>query len=59
MDNIICYMAATALAGKMLDQGIIKMKEFLAFEDRMRVKYGLPECSLYRDLHLLYDPDRR
>ena len=59
MDNIIRYVAAMALAGKMLDQGIIKMKEFLAFEDRMRVKYDLPECSLYRDLRLLYYPDRR
>ena len=59
MDNIIRYMAALALAGKMLDQGIIKMKEFLAFEDRMRVKYDLPECSLYRDLRLLYDAYRR
>ena len=59
MNNIIRYVAAMTLAGKMLDQGIIKMKEFLAFEDRMRVKYDLPECSLYRDLRLLYDLDRR
>ena len=59
MDKIIRYLAAMTLAGKMLDQGIIKMKEFLAFEERMRVKYDLPKCSLYRDLRLLYDADRR
>jgi len=58
-DNIICYMAAMAIAGSMLDSGTITRKEFLAFEEKMRLKYEIPKCSLYRDFHLLYPPDQR
>ena len=57
-DNIICYMAAMTLANQMLDSGTVTRKEFLAFEEKMRLKYGLVECSLYRDFHLLYPPAR-
>ena len=53
-DNIICYIAAMSIAGRMLDSGSITRKEFLVFEEKMRVKYALPKCSLYRDFHLLY-----
>ena len=59
MDNIIRYLAAMTLANKMLDDSIITRREFLAFEKRIREKYGLPECSLYRDIHLLYPLDQR
>ena len=59
MDNIIRYLAAMTLAYKMLDDSIITRREFLAFEKRIREKYGLPECSLYRDIHLLYPLDQR
>ena len=58
-DNIICYMAAMATADRMLDSGMITRKEFLVFEEKMRLKYGLPKCSLYRDFHLLYPLDLR
>ena len=58
-DNIICYVAAMTLAGGMLDSGTITRKEFLVFEEKMRLKYELPECSLYRDIHLLYPLDQR
>ena len=58
-NNIICYMAAMTLANRMLDSATITLKEFLAFEDKMRLKYGLPECSLYRDFHLLYPLKQR
>ena len=59
VDNIIRYLATMALANKMLDDSIITRREFLAFEKRMREKYELPECSLYRDIHLLYPLDQR
>ena len=58
-DNIICYVAAMTIAGRMLDSGTITRKEFLVFEEKMRLKYDLPKCSLYRDLHLLYPLDQR
>ena len=58
-DNIICYIAAMSIAGRMLDSGSITRKEFLVFEEKMRVKYVLPKCSLYRDFHLLYPLDQR
>ena len=58
-DNIICYMAAMAIACRMLSSGKITRKEFLVFEEKMRLKYELPQCSLYRDFHLLYPPDQR
>ena len=59
VDNIIRYLAAMILANKMLDDSIITRREFLAFEKRMLKKYELPECSLYRDIHLLYPLDQR
>ena len=58
-DNIICYMAVMAIAGRMFSTGTITRKEFLVFEEKMRLKYELPKCSLYRDFHLLYPPDQR
>ena len=58
-DNIICYLAAMTLANQMLNSGTITRKEFLVFEEKMRLKYELPKCSLYRDFHLLYPPDQR
>ncbi len=58
-NNIICYVAAMTMAGRMLDSGTITRKEFLAFEEKMRLKYEIPKCSLYRDFHLLYPLDQR
>ena len=58
-DNIINYLATMTLASQMLDSGTITRKEFLLFESKMLQKYNLPECSLYRDFHLLYPLDMR
>ena len=57
-NHIIRYMAAITLANRMLDQALLTRREFLAFENKMHQKYGLPECSLYRDFHLLCPPSR-
>ena len=57
--NVISYIAAMTIAGKMLDSGTITRKEFLVFEEKMRLKYELPKCSFYRDFHLLYPLDQR
>ena len=58
-NNIIYYVTAMTIAGRMLDSGTITRKEFLVFEEKMRLKYELPKCSLYRDFHLLYPLDQR
>ena len=58
-NNIIYYVTAMTIAGSMLDSGTITRKEFLAFEEKMRLKYEIPKCSLYRDFHLLYPLDQR
>ena len=58
-NNIIYYVTAMTMAGSMLDSGMITRKEFLAFEEKMRLKYEIPKCSLYRDFHLLYPLDQR
>ena len=38
----------------MLRKKIIRMDEFLAFEEKMRVKYHLPLNSIFRD-HLIIE----
>ena len=58
-NNIIYYVTAMTIAGSMLDSGTITRKEFLAFEEKMRLIYEIPKCSLYRDFHLLYPLDQR
>ena len=58
-ESIIRYIAAMTIANQMLDSGTITRKEFLVFEEKTRKKYGISECSLYRDFHLLYSLDQR
>ena len=58
-NNIIYYVTAMTIAGSMLDSGTITRKEFLVFEEKMRLNYEIPKCSLYRDFHLLYPLDQR
>jgi len=58
-NNIIYYVTAMTMAGRMLDSGTLTRKEFLVFEEKMRLKYEIPKCSLYRDFHLLYPLDQR
>ena len=57
--NIINYINAISMAKNMLAQGMITRKEFQIFEVRMLRKYGLPERSLYRDLHLIQSAVQR
>ena len=57
--TLVPYLAAMALANQMLDNALITLKEFLTFENSLRLKYGLQECSLYRDFHLLYPSKQR
>ena len=52
------YMAAITLANRLLEQALLTRREFLTFEEKMRRKYSLPKCSLYRDFHLIYPPSR-
>ena len=58
-NNIIYYVTAMTMAGRMLDSGTLTRKVFLVFEEKMRLKYEIPKCSLYRDFHLLYPLDKR
>ena len=58
-DNVRNYILTITMANKLLDNSIITRKEFLVFEEKMRLKYNIPKCSLYRDFHLLYSLDQR
>lgn len=51
--SVVRYIGTMTLAGRLLDKGLITRKEFLAFEERLRAKYGLDKNSIYRDFHLL------
>ena len=57
-DNVTSYLVAVTLAGRMLDRRLISRKEFAAFEEKMRLKYGLEKGSIYRDHRLLCVPVR-
>ena len=57
--SVISYISAMALATDLLEQKSITRKEFLSFEGKMREKYGLPKCSIYRDFHLIYPKNKR
>ena len=48
-NDIIRYHAAIAQARVMLRLKIIHINEFLAFEEKMRVKYHLSPNSIFRD----------
>ena len=56
--NITGYLSSMALAGRMLDRKLIGRREFVSFEEKMRVRYGLEKGSIYRDHRLLCVPDR-
>lgn len=57
--NIIRYVGAMAMAGKLLDKGLIGRREFLSFEEGLRVKYGLDKNSIYRDYRLISPGSKR
>ena len=56
--NITGYLSSMTLAGRMLDRKLIGRREFVSFEEEMRVRYGLEKGSIYRDHRLLCVPDR-
>ena len=56
--DVTGYLSTMSLAARMLDGGLIGRKEFVAFENKMLVKYGLEKGSIYRDHHLLCVPGR-
>jgi hypothetical protein len=47
--DVTGYMSSMALADRLYCQRLISKKEFLAFEEKMRQKYGLEKASIYRD----------
>ncbi len=55
-DAVIRYITSMALSSRMLDESVITRHEFLAFEEKMRLKYGLSKHSLYRGFHLISPP---
>ena len=56
--DVTGYLSSMALAGRLLNAGLIIRKEYVAFEEKMRVKYGLEKNSVYRDRRLLCVPGR-
>lgn len=56
--DVTGYLSSMALAGRLLNAGLIIRKEYVAFEEKMRVKYGLEKNSIYRDRRLLCVPSR-
>ena len=56
--DVTGYLSSMALAGRLLNAGLILRKEYVAFEEKMRVKYGLEKNSIYRDRRLLCVPSR-
>ena len=56
--DITGYLSSMTLAGRMLDRKLIGRREFVSFEEKMRVRYGLEKGSIYRDHRLLCVPDR-
>ena len=55
--EIAGYLSAMTVAGRLLDRGLIARKEFVSFEEKMRIRYGLEKTSIYRDHRLLCVPD--
>lgn len=55
-DGITGYIASVAIAGVMLNNGIISKREFLALEKQLLEKYGIPENSIYRDYRIVKVP---
>ena len=55
-DGITGYIASVAVAGVMLNNGLISKREFLALEKQFLQKYGIPENSIYRDYRIVKVP---
>jgi hypothetical protein len=55
-DGISGYIVSVAVAGVMLNNGLISKREFLAIEKQLLEKYGIPENSIYRDYRFVKVP---
>ena len=58
MPDITAYVSSMFLAGRMLSKGLINRKEYIVFEEKIRVRYGLEKTSIYRDYRLICAPVR-
>ena len=47
--DVTGYISSMTLADRLLCRKLISRKEFFAFEEKMRQKYGLEKTSIYRD----------
>ena len=56
--DITAYISSMSLACRMLNRGLINKKEYTAFEEKMRIRYGLEKTSIYRDYRLICVPAR-
>lgn len=52
--NLANYLLAMAIGHTLLDRKLLKKNEFLAFENLMREKYGLPQTSIFRDCIVMF-----
>lgn len=50
------YIAAITQGHIMQEEGLITDREFQLFEEKMCLKYNLPESSIFRDYRLIYKP---
>ena len=55
-DGITGYIASMAVAGVMLNKGLISKREFVALEKQLVEKFGIPENSIYRDYRIVKVP---
>ena len=55
-DGITGYIASMAVAGVMLNKGLISKREFVALEKQLVEKFGIPENSIYRDYRIIKVP---
>ena len=52
--NLSNYLIAMAIGHTLLDRKLLRKNEFLAFENVMREKYGLPRTSIFRDILVMF-----
>ncbi len=57
--DLVHYLSAVTQGHVMLDEGLITVREFRLFEEKMRAKYHLPDNSIYRDDRLICRRDQR
>lgn len=49
-EAIIAYKSAMVQAGQMLLKGLITEQEYAIIETKMRERFGINSCSLFRDI---------